>query len=435
MLSTLLVLVYAFRAMESHRILLPGLEEYLEVCPQESRRSATGVYVKLFAATVTTVGVRGHLNSLNGSQGWKYELFRAIETFINPLASVFSFSTVLWYGFADLLRISPGPWAKGITLRYRLARFCGCFAIAASGEVLKYPLGYVNPQHVKTVSLTRDLKWGGRMSILFILLGQYTQAAVLLIRRIVSNTAAGVDYAMIFLVFAGLVALLQSLAISILNVSWMLDDQVQPCAESICSLPECIGLKKEQERPCFASPLTISGVNITLVSRVVLYELAGGYLHLCITMPLHDSIWRIFATSWSMCFIWQSSIYCFSLANGFVTLISRDTELQPTQSTNGSQSSDHQQQPQVLPGHTAHPPSTPINLSGVALGTLLFFAGVAAFAWLCFVVVYQLIILFLPSISLYYRIATEVSSWKSLDATAPCPQLWKDVLEDELWWF
>lgn len=91
LLSSILPLLYGFRAMEDHRRSLPGTEDYQLTCPQNPRRTVIGVLVKLFAATVTTVGVHGHLHSLEGSGSWKLELFRAVEVIINPLASVFSF--------------------------------------------------------------------------------------------------------------------------------------------------------------------------------------------------------------------------------------------------------------------------------------------------------------------------------------------------------
>lgn len=95
MLSSFLALLYGNRAMEDHHVSLPGVEDYESACPRTSRRTATGVLVKLFTATVTTVGVHGHLNSLNGLKSWKFELFRALEVIVNPLTSISLFITVL----------------------------------------------------------------------------------------------------------------------------------------------------------------------------------------------------------------------------------------------------------------------------------------------------------------------------------------------------
>jgi hypothetical protein len=199
--------------------------------------------VKLFAATVTTVGIRGHLNSLIDVRAWRFGLFRVCEVLFNPLEALFSLSTVSWYGFADLLQLGPGPWKRETTLRYRLARLCGGYISTTSGDEGRFLLGLINPQHIEATPLRRDLKWTGRMMILFILLGQYSQAAVLLSRRILSNTAVGVDYEMSFLVLDGLAALVQSLTIMLLNVTWSLRGEVQPCTEKLCTLPECAALK------------------------------------------------------------------------------------------------------------------------------------------------------------------------------------------------
>jgi hypothetical protein len=95
MWGSTLGLLYGFRAMEGHQLVLPGTEKYFNACPQDSRRTATEVLVKLFAATVTTIGVHGHLNSLNGSRFWKRELFHALEVCFNPLALVLSFITAV----------------------------------------------------------------------------------------------------------------------------------------------------------------------------------------------------------------------------------------------------------------------------------------------------------------------------------------------------
>jgi hypothetical protein len=177
MLSSTLGLLYGFRAMEGHQLALPGTEKYLNACPQDSRRTATEVLVKLFAATVMTVGVHGHLNSLNGSRFWRREIFHSLEICFNPLASVLSLITAVWYGFIDLLVFNAGPWKENTGFLYRLARLCGCYV--NSGVLptvgLRLPrLGLVNPQHVVATSLKRDLTWGSRVVVLIILFEQYS---------------------------------------------------------------------------------------------------------------------------------------------------------------------------------------------------------------------------------------------------------------------
>jgi hypothetical protein len=172
MLGSTLGLLYGFRALEQHQLALPGTEKYLNACPQDSRRTAAEVLVKLFAAAVTTVGVLGHLNSLNGSRFWRRELFHALEVCLNPLASVLSFITAVWYSFIDLLSISAGPWKEDTGFSYRLGRLCGCYVntgVLPTADPSLLRLGLVNPQHIVGISLKRDLTWGSRVVVLIIL--------------------------------------------------------------------------------------------------------------------------------------------------------------------------------------------------------------------------------------------------------------------------
>lgn len=66
---------------------------------------------------------------------------------------------------------------------------------------------------------------------------------------------------------------------------------------------------------------------------------------------------------------------------------------------------------------------------------IMFVVGAGAIAWLCTIIDLQLFMLLAPSIELYSLITSELTAWRKLDPTSPCPQLWKDWLEDELWWF
>ena len=435
MMSTMFVLIYAFRAMENYNFMPQGLEDYKQACPEESRRTATGAYVKLFAATVTTVGLRGHLYSLNDMQFWTFELYRAVETVINPLATVFTFSTVAWYGFVDLLGISPGPWTKDTTLKYRLARLCGCSASTASSDQRRFFLGRVAPQHVETKTLVRDIKWAGRVLILLVLFGQYIQAALLLTRRILSGAAAYVDYAMIFLVLAGTVTLLQSLSISILNVSWSLRADFQPCTESLCSIPDCITFKKDQGHRCLGgSAITFLGCDISLFSKAILYELAGGWLQLTILARRKDSTWKMFMTLFFLQFIWWSSIYYICYLNSFRSLILEKSE---PELSNDSQPADQQHDERLPIPATGNNSDSQSNFSIVdwLISIVAFVIGVSCIAWFLMIIAFQLVLLLGPCIALYLSMAGEISSWKDMDPKGPCPHLWKDGLEDELWWF
>ncbi|KAJ0108438.1 hypothetical protein J7T55_002042 [Diaporthe amygdali] len=433
MLSIMMAMLFTLRALEDHHMSLPGAEEYQEACPEGSRRTSTGAFVKLFAATVTTVGVHGHLNSINGSRSWKSELFRAIEVSTNPLAPVFSFSTSLWFGFIDLFKISPGSWETEITFRYRFARLCGCRCNTTLDVERNFPLSAIGPRHLEATPLERDLTWVGRVLVLLILLGQYSQAALLLIRRTLSDTAAAVDYAMLLLVFSGLVALCQSMTISLLNLSWTSEIHIQPCTEPYCSLPECISFKKEQGLPNKAIRAIVFGRDIAPISRTILYHLAGGFAQLSILGHKRDSFWMVLMLLWGGQVSWLSSIFYIVHIDRLKALITGDQELQFMGTMDPT---SDQQQSESLPAPVpddSH--DTSDQHSGILVVAIFFIVGMAAIVWLCMNVLFQLYYLVAPCISLYIDIVSETASWKNTDPTKPCPQLWKDNLEDELWWF
>lgn len=60
------------------------------------------------------------------------------------------------------------------------------------------------------------------------------------------------------------------------------------------------------------------------------------------------------------------------------------------------------------------------------LGAIVLGLGMAAL---------QLLRLFGPSILMYLEIVRETRRWDAMDPSNPCLELWKDNLEDELWWF
>lgn len=438
MLGGTLGLLYGFRAMEQHHLALPGTEKYLNTCPQDSRRTAAEVLVKLFAATVTTVGVHGHLNSLNGSRFWRRELFHALELCLNPLASVLSFVTAVWYSFIDLVLISDGPW-KDTGFSYRLGRLCGCYVntgVSPTADLSLLRLGLVNPQHIVATSLKRDLTWGSRVVVLIILFAQYSQAAVLLTRRILSNTTAWVDYAMAFLILSGLAALMRSLFISLLNVSWTLEDESRPCAERLCSLPACMESRKRLGLPCRASLYSSADRSLAFVPQILFYQLAGGLLQGLILWPIKTSFWQSLLFISVLQVTWKSSIYFMVFAGRFWEFLAETRE---PQSPDIAQPLPDNGQTNSLPAPISHGVQNGSTRSLGILNLLIPFVmailGMAMIAWLCYVVVWQLMWLLAPCVGLYSMIAIETRSWKEMDLSTPCPQLWKDGLGDEMWWF
>ena len=94
--------------------------------------------------------------------------------------------------------------------------------------------------------------------------------------------------------------------------------------------------------------------------------------------------------------------------------------------------------------HPASVPSTPQRsyvldavfgaLSAIPyLGLLII--GLGAIVYGLALTVFLLLYLVYPCVQMYIAIVSETSAWKHWDSTKPCPQLWKDGLEDELWWF
>ena len=438
---TVLALIYIFRALETYQIALPQTDEYHMSCPQASRRTRTGVLVKLFAASVTTLGIHGHLDSLIGSSSWKRQLFRAIEVLISPLASVFLFTTLLWYGFADLLGLHPGLWEQRPTFRYRLAMLCHCHvAVNASPTPGRFlHLGYVSPHHTRTVPSSRDLRWVGRVLLLLILLGQYAQAAVLLTRRLLSDTASAIDYGMFFLVLSGSVALLQSLTILLLNVSWVVNANTVPCAEKACRLPGCVDPETRTRAILF-------GYDVTQIPRTVWYELAAGYVQLAVLWRSPDSAWMILLGIYGLHGCWEISVHwLFSLQTLSDVIhdegpdVVRDEESTAT----GAPVKDNRQpgtgtlpSPVVQDENNNGPKDLYIpNLSEILVYGAFLVLGVGVIVVNCAIMVVQAFYLLRPCAFLYSHVASDLASWSRPNPMAPCPQLWKDGLEDELWWF
>ncbi|KAJ6284632.1 hypothetical protein J3E71DRAFT_389803 [Bipolaris maydis] len=405
-------------------------------CPQDTGRTATGAVVKLFVATVTTVGIRGHFSSLSDVQSWKLQLFRALEILVNPLAALFHFALLFWYGFVDLLHINPGPWERDISLKYRLARFSGAYASTkSSSNECRTALGLVNPQHLEMIPSKRDLKWGGRVLILLTLLSQYAQAGVLLSRRILSNTAAGVDYAMAFLVISGLATLLKSLTISLLNVTWVRHEEIQPCTEKLCSLQECTAFKHAQGLPSQRSEIYFFKKEVSVILTIILCDLAGGWLQMSIMWWSDYSIWRLLLNLWTLQYALWDSVYYIILLHSLGGQPLDKSAPQPPDN-----SSPPTRQPSQTPTNSGLDEASPnhtktLSWSDVSILTVISVAGVGYTLYFLVMVAFQLILLVAPCILLYSSIAVELSAWKTLDPARPCPQLWKDRLEDELWWF
>jgi hypothetical protein len=381
--------------------------------------------------------IHGHAGSLAAadSLSWPHEIYRMLQILISPLVSVVSFLEMAWYSFVDLLAITPGTWRKNVTLRYRIARLCYCYLDTDVTPHLH--LQYVNPEHIKHVSLRRDLKWFSRVFILIVLSAQYVQAGLLLTRRILSNTAATIDYAMSFLVLSGLIGLFRSLMISLAHSTWRLDPELLPCVEKKCQLPTCRTFKEEQDFPDITNIITY-GYDFITKLRIAISWLAAGYAQLAIVT--HDRrgivenirIMLGLYASWG--FTVLAVVRCSSLSSSF-----SDHRKPREASMPASATVD-----ETLPATAPAPPKAQDTMRARTYSNLMWMTVfrlipcsircMLAALTLCSAIT-QLWYIFGPCVVMYTMIVLETTQWRNFNATTPCPQLWKDPLEDELWWF
>lgn len=195
----------------------------------------------------------------------------------------------------------------------------------------------------------------------------------------------------------------------------------------------------------------------------MLHELAGGNL-LWILLERgsrgpRDTLWHAVNTLFGQYLIWRLllslTVYASS-ARELVTSLGKDdsdTAGSPPdeRSTEGQQQKEQDEQDEAIPPPPAalpipFPTTAAKTSSGrrrsyvsMILGGLpyvgMFIIGLVAIGLALCAILYHLIVLIWPCVGLYWSIAAETSAWGMRNATEPCPQLWKDGLEDELWWF
>lgn len=122
--------------------------------------------------------------------------------------------------------------------------------------------------------------------ILTVLIAQYLQSVVLMIRRILSDAVAGVAYAMFFLALSGFTALFQSFAISLINVSWTFNEDIQPCTEALCNFSACLAPKESVGLPIKEFRITAVDENVVSIPKTILYQFAAGFLQCSILLRL-----------------------------------------------------------------------------------------------------------------------------------------------------
>jgi phage shock protein PspC (stress-responsive transcriptional regulator) len=159
--------------------------------------------------------------------------------------------------------------------------------------------------------------------------------------------------------------------------------------------------------------------------------LAGGNLQLLLLSSKKEKWWRVMVTTGStqMFQIILISLLTSAYYGGNLFRDARNDSLprnnENTTGTNGTK-------PQGTPKTTRSFVFTPL---GVILYVILWIGGLVSIMVGLLMVVFHLVYLFFPCIMMYLLIWGETRDWKDWDPSKPCPQLWKDGLEDELWWF
>ncbi|KAL6711572.1 hypothetical protein ACN47E_004506 [Coniothyrium glycines] len=448
--TTMLGLLQIFWLMNEQRPTGSG-SEFDSSCPTDGRRTQTGAFVKLLAATVTTICVHGHLGSLTGSESVRRELFRAIEVLISPLTPAFTLAVMIWVELSQISPYTDGPWETTVGTRFKLARIC-CVRIEADGPgasstAPRPHLAGVNPTHLEPVYLRKNLKWCGRALMLVILLAQYAQAALLLSRRIVLSRFASIDIAMLLMVISGIIGLIQSLTLTIVNTEWKIkDDDLEPCVVKECSLPKCVVFKQQSKLPNTFKFIPFGLMDLSGVPRTILHMAAAGFVQMEIVFQsarrsLKDVILILLGIKCTM-YIIVTVLVSMDVARNATkddpTDLKPDTTTTATSHLSNDQDNDTEPSVSSLPAPvtaSSEKDSSSSILFTALFGVVSFSIGIMAIAAVLISIVIQSWYLIGPFVLVHLWSADQTRKWSRWDVNIPCPQLWKDGLEDELWWF
>ncbi|CAI9633579.1 hypothetical protein GT037_004958 [Alternaria burnsii] len=436
LLSTTLITVFSFHVLDSHYTPFDNTNDFATACPENDRRTQTSAFVRLFAATVTTMCIHGHLSSLTGSDAWRREFFRMLEVLVNPLASLFAMASAVWYEIAGSLQATRDSWDEKSSIRYRLA--CMCWIRIDTGQRTDAMgpapcLMYINPCHISSKLLERDLKWSGRVLFLVILFAQYVQAAVLLSRRIITHADATVDCAMMLMTISGLAALTKSLVVSLINTKWMLaSDSFSPCAARACSLQPCRNLKTESNLPDKPVQIVLFGCSISALPRAVLHALAGASLQMLLLTHRAFSLRSVLTLTICIKVFHDVFLLLVICADSCRGLYTKNEEVEPPRNNEADAAPADNTPPKEV---TTDDNCSTSTLFKAGVWIFLFFHGLGAIVLGLGIAAFQLVILFGPSVLMYLEIVRETRRWDAWDPSKPCLELWKDSLEDELWWF
>jgi hypothetical protein len=188
---------------------------------------------------------------------------------------------------------------------------------------------------------------------------------------------------MVFLILSGLAALIRSIAISLLNVSWTLEEEFRPCKDSLCSFPACIEFRTGLGLPCRACYTNSAGRSLAFVSQTLRYQLAGGLLKGLILWPIKTSFWQDLMFLYVLHIARLSSLYCMALADEFWEFLA---DTRKPQSPDSAQPLLDHEQTSSLPAPISHGVQNGPIKSRSIINLLISFAmaihGIVILAWL-----------------------------------------------------
>jgi hypothetical protein len=238
---------------------------------------------------------------------------------------------------------------------------------------------------------------------------------------------------MAFMVISGLVALLHSLVCSLINVEFTMRVPLTPCAEELCRLPECVEFKKTHGLPSRRFEYRLFGIHLTGIPRNVLHLLAGGHLQLILFLHQKFTPITLLSSTIAIRFLWEIVFSTLGNLDGGRMLWNDSTKQGSEKRVSEEDSSTS------ISNSSPSLESNSWTYAG-AVGSLLFhfaifLVGIVGFCLGLFGILMHLFYLICPFVIMHMESIIETSSWKEWDSSKPCAQLWKDDLEDLLWWF
>lgn len=320
-------------------------------------------------------------------------------------------------------------------------------------------IGTVNPVHLCRTPLPYDVKWAGRVFLLVAAGSQYASSLILLVRRLQSSTNAAVDTAKLVLVVSGTVDLVKSLLLLAENSRWTVpNDGFTPCLDASCGLNECVAFKKEQGAPDATQPrLSFTGSRklVPYLQWLLTSLVSSNLLRVVLSVAYAErlSFWNDAVITLMIFRIWEIGLnfLCrvfifYDLAKGIIvdTEPQRHGRREHPLNAQGQEGEEEGDSPPTTmsSGGTLPGPATLIDRSttrcsgmDVLLGIVMPAVGLVIALFGLGAILFQLLFLVMPSTLLLAQAVEEMLTWAAWAVDKPCPQLWKDELEDLLWSF